>query len=209
MVKENLKNYFDLLSETKDKNVDILVFPEATLNYWGIHNNRTALLEVAVHVPELESPEATPANDPNQGEIMREISAKAAEYHMYILINVVEVVKCTRTHVMQQVNINGSEYGLNFEPDRPRAEAFTAEEGIQGEHKENMCGEDEKILYNTNVVFDRNGTVISKYRKYNLFNEKVVAVEEKPELATFITDFGIQFGHFICFDIIFKKPAMK
>lgn len=28
------------------------------------------------------------------------------------------------------------------------------------------------------------------------------------ELATFTTDFGVTFGHFVCFDIVFKSPAV-
>lgn len=211
IVKENLKNYLDLIHETKDKNVDILVFPEATLNYWGYHLNRSALLEIGVHVPEIDM---IPANDPSQSEIMKEISTKAAENQMYILINVIEVVHCRTTHLSEEVRSNGSDIGMNIESDanRPRAEAFIAEpesEHAKKDHKQETCDESGKVLYNTNVVFDRNGSVVSKYRKFNLFNEKGVAIEEKPELATFITDFGIQFGHFICFDLIFKKPAMK
>jgi pantetheine hydrolase len=33
-------------------------------------------------------------------------------------------------------------------------------------------------------------------------------VTEHPEIATFETDFGVTFGHFICFDILFKSPAL-
>lgn len=32
-------------------------------------------------------------------------------------------------------------------------------------------------------------------------------VTEEPEIAIFETDFGVTFGHFICFDILFKSPA--
>jgi hypothetical protein len=62
--------------------------------------------------------------------------------------------------------------------------------------------------YNTNVVFDRNGTVISRYRKFNLFDEQNDK-PFKPQLATFQTDFGVKFGHFICFDIMFREPALR
>jgi pantetheine hydrolase len=33
-------------------------------------------------------------------------------------------------------------------------------------------------------------------------------VTQKPEISTFETDFGVTFGHFICFDILFKSPAL-
>ncbi|XP_063709420.1 vanin-like protein 3 [Culicoides brevitarsis] len=207
-VKDNLKNYLDLIAFTNGKNVDILVFPEGTLNYWGLENNRTLLLEGAVDVPEVNSVNATPAKDPEQGEILQTISRKAAEHQMYILINLIEVSKCMQTHISEEVQLQGME---SNNTDLTHAESVVAEKEVTQETvKENdSCGEDGFMLFNTNVVFDRNGTIISKYRKYNLYNDLAVSIERKPEIASFTTDFGIQFGHFICFDILFKKPAMK
>lgn len=63
-------------------------------------------------------------------------------------------------------------------------------------------------LYNTNLVFDRSGCIVSRYRKFNLFVEPYMNVTESAETATFETDFGVTFGHFICFDILFKSPAI-
>ncbi|XP_015597848.1 vanin-like protein 1 [Cephus cinctus] len=71
------------------------------------------------------------------------------------------------------------------------------------------CPSDKFLYYNTNVVFDRNGKVIAKYRKTNLFGEYQFNVTEIPEVVTFDTDFGVTFGTFICFDILFKVPAMN
>lgn len=72
------------------------------------------------------------------------------------------------------------------------------------------CDESGMNTYNTNVVFDRRGRVISRYRKshlyrYEWYNTNVLS---KPELATFETDFGVTFGHFICFDMLFYEPAL-
>lgn len=67
---------------------------------------------------------------------------------------------------------------------------------------------DTMSYYNTNVVFDRNGTVVSRYRKFNLFDEEVDR-PFRPSLAIFETDFGVKFGHFICFDILFRYPAWE
>lgn len=62
------------------------------------------------------------------------------------------------------------------------------------------------ILYNTNVVFDRNGVVIARYRKINLYEEYYY--QPGPQTtATFTTDFGVTFGMFICFDILNQSPA--
>lgn len=34
-------------------------------------------------------------------------------------------------------------------------------------------------------------------------------VTEEAEIATFETNFGVTFGTFICFDIMFEKPALQ
>lgn len=77
-----------------------------------------------------------------------------------------------------------------------------------------MCNETDEAcgngfkLFNTNLVFDRNGCIISRYRKFNLFLEPFMNVTSDPDISTFETDFGVTFGHFICFDILFKSPAI-
>ncbi|KAK1136449.1 hypothetical protein K0M31_001000 [Melipona bicolor] len=63
--------------------------------------------------------------------------------------------------------------------------------------------------YNSNVVFDRTGKVIARYRKVNLYMEPQFDNTEIPEIVTFDTDFGERFGTFICFDILFAVPALN
>lgn len=64
-------------------------------------------------------------------------------------------------------------------------------------------------LYNTDVVFDREGIVIARYRKFNLFGEYPKTTTAEPELVTFTTDFDETFGIFTCFDIIFDTPTLE
>ncbi|XP_063979654.1 vanin-like protein 3 [Diachasmimorpha longicaudata] len=71
------------------------------------------------------------------------------------------------------------------------------------------CSKDGHNLYNTNVVFDRSGAVVARYRKYNLFGEEAMNKTSKPELSTFKTDFDVTFGQFICFDILYEAPALR
>ncbi|XP_016923005.2 vanin-like protein 2 [Drosophila suzukii] len=68
------------------------------------------------------------------------------------------------------------------------------------------CAADGLNVFNTNVVFDRQGVVVSRYRKVHLYGEPKNSTY-LPELSTFETDFGVTFGHFICFDILFYTPA--
>ncbi|XP_032668892.1 vanin-like protein 1 [Odontomachus brunneus] len=72
----------------------------------------------------------------------------------------------------------------------------------------NTCTKYDKVYHNTNVVFDRNGKIIARYRKVNLFVEPAFNTTKIPEIITFDTDFGVKFGTFICFDVLFKIPAL-
>ncbi|XP_029156556.1 vanin-like protein 1 [Nylanderia fulva] len=74
---------------------------------------------------------------------------------------------------------------------------------------ENVCPKDKIFYYNSNVVFDRTGKIIARYRKTNLFIERQFNVTLVPEIVTFDTDFGVKFGTFICFDILFYEPALQ
>ncbi|CAH0713806.1 unnamed protein product, partial [Brenthis ino] len=71
------------------------------------------------------------------------------------------------------------------------------------------CPENKNYVFNTNVVFDRAGAVIDRYRKINLFGEVNRTATLTPDLGIFTTDFGITFGHFICFDIMYQVPAVQ
>nr|XP_013189651.1 unnamed protein product [Amyelois transitella] len=71
------------------------------------------------------------------------------------------------------------------------------------------CPEKKTYHFNTNVVFDRTGAVIDRYRKINLFGEATRYPALEPDLGLFHTDFGVTFGHFICFDLMFQVPAIQ
>lgn len=70
------------------------------------------------------------------------------------------------------------------------------------------CAPDGLYHFNTNVAFDREGMVVSRYRKFNLFGEPGINTTTYPEMGRFDTDFGVTFGHFICFDLMFDQPAL-
>lgn len=75
--------------------------------------------------------------------------------------------------------------------------------------EEKVTKDNGTLYYNANVVFDRQGRVISRYRKFNLFGESGISITDTPDISTFTTDFNVTFGHFICFDVLFKTPAMS
>ncbi|CAK9831252.1 Vanin-like protein 1 [Anthophora retusa] len=71
------------------------------------------------------------------------------------------------------------------------------------------CSTNVTRYYNTNVAFDRTGKIVARYRKVNLYMEHRYDAVETPDIVTFDTDFGVTFGTFICFDILFPVPALN
>ncbi|KAI1286455.1 Pantetheinase [Halotydeus destructor] len=68
------------------------------------------------------------------------------------------------------------------------------------------CPPDEAFMYNTQVALDPQGYLIAKYHKGNLYGEQYYDQPE-VEYVTFDTPFG-KMGLFICFDLIFRNPAV-
>ncbi|CAH1363841.1 unnamed protein product [Tenebrio molitor] len=141
---KNLDEYRSYADRSREQAVDILVFPE-----YGL----TTLVEnPAEYAVELT----------DDGKIITELAAMAKERQMYLVVNLLEMVK---------------------EPNK------------------------ETAYYNTNLVFGRNGTIIAKYRKINLYKEPNLTPGDANQRVTFRTDFGVTFGMFTCFDILFANPS--
>ncbi|XP_012234701.1 vanin-like protein 1 isoform X2 [Linepithema humile] len=78
------------------------------------------------------------------------------------------------------------------------------------------------IYYSSNVVFDRTGRIIAKYRKtiisekeaqlfdFPLWNQikQLLTLTDQDE-AIFNTDFGVKFATFTSYDILFSEPALQ
>ncbi|XP_078394693.1 biotinidase-like isoform X3 [Cetorhinus maximus] len=73
-----------------------------------------------------------------------------------------------------------------------------------------QCPPDGRYQFNTNVVFDAEGTLIAKYQKWNLFILEVAYDTPKTvQHVIFNTPFAGRFGVFTCFDILFYEPAVR
>lgn len=165
--KANVAKYLKIMEEAPS-DLDIIVFPEMTLNN----------METAVETPEPNDKvvvcDAYPVDN-----IAKQISCAAKNFKRYVVINVVTKARCPDDDMIAN--------------DDPR-DCAAREDGFS--------------YYNTNIVFDRTGRLISRYRKFNLFGEEVDK-PIKPSLIIFDTDFGVKFGQFICFDLMFRSPALE
>ena len=70
------------------------------------------------------------------------------------------------------------------------------------------CPKDGRYQFNTDVVLESDGTLIAKYHKQNLFHEDQFNTPQKVEIVIFNTSFGVTFGVFTCFDMLFHDPAI-
>lgn len=74
-----------------------------------------------------------------------------------------------------------------------------------------QCPTDQKYYFNTNVVFEADGTLIAKYHKVNLYagETKIFnpGVYSNNTCISFETSFGVTFGTFTCYDLLFQEPA--
>lgn len=162
----NLAGYFKILESAPAQNLDIIVFPESSLNS----------MSSAALIPEPED-KISPCDNSKYAEeiLIKDLSCAAKAAKKYVVINLTEKVECPDKQMIASDDKRACRNGLSF--------------------------------YNVNVVFDRNGVVIARYRKFNLFGEEVDK-PKLPEAVTFETDFGVTFGTFICFDLMFRKPAL-
>lgn len=71
------------------------------------------------------------------------------------------------------------------------------------------CPEDGQYIYNTDVLFD-SGVMVAKYHKTHEWpglTQEGYDHPAAPSYVTYTSKFGVEFGLFICFDIVFPDPA--
>ena len=73
------------------------------------------------------------------------------------------------------------------------------------------CPHDGHYQFNTDVVFDSDGSLLAKYHKTHLYAAEHLVFDFPPttEVVTFKVSFGITFGIFTCYDILFCNPPFE
>ena len=71
------------------------------------------------------------------------------------------------------------------------------------------CPSDGRYQFNTNVIFETDGALIAKYHKQNLYSleKEYFDAGESSSCVTFDTSFGVTFGTFTCFDLLYDEPG--
>ena len=72
------------------------------------------------------------------------------------------------------------------------------------------CPPDGRYQFNTDVVFEIDGSFVTKYHKFHLYHEEVKIFDAplSPEHVTFKASFGVIFGIFTCNDMVFGDPPL-
>lgn len=75
--------------------------------------------------------------------------------------------------------------------------------------QEQGCRKDGFKLFNTAVAFDTDGTLLAKYHKNHLYGDEPLFFDSGKGTpfggkTNFTTSFGVRFGMFICFDILWE-----
>ena len=74
----------------------------------------------------------------------------------------------------------------------------------------NMPDEKDELLFNTDVVFETDGSFIAKYYKQHLFamESQIFNTSDSYRYITFQVSFGVEFSVFICYDVLFCDPPL-
>ncbi|GBP67322.1 Vanin-like protein 2 [Eumeta japonica] len=201
-LQRNLNKYAALIKEAAAEGADVIVFPENTLSsgYSSPVPINGALKNYPI--PALSRHQYDNIDDSSyqlalgqRGEVQSVLTHQSEQkivgrYTLSVLVTLSEAARENQIYVVANIR-----------------ELLDCVFG--GDDKGEICPNKKKYIFNSNIVFDRNGAVIDRYRKINLFHEFSTTPALVPDLGVFETDFGVKFGHFVCFDILFQKPALQ
>lgn len=76
---------------------------------------------------------------------------------------------------------------------------------------DNSCPDDGQYLYNTDIVYDETGAFVAKYHKSHEWPGLKPPYDQpaQPSQVTYNSTFGVEFGIFTCFDIMWQNPPVE
>ncbi|XP_050733332.1 pantetheinase-like isoform X3 [Eriocheir sinensis] len=187
ITQENARIIAEYATEAKAQGVDILIASEYGIQSLEMPSmDNETMFTVTQYVPD-PTLKAVPCDLNGDGlnfKALRTLSCAALANQIYLVVDLAEASPCSPEAAAQNPFDNALD---------------TAYE----------CPSNGLIYYNTQVVFDRNGTATARYRKQNLFVEpQFMPGTESDDTALFMTDFGVLFSLQVCFDIEFEHPGL-
>jgi len=71
------------------------------------------------------------------------------------------------------------------------------------------CPADKRFMWNAEVIFNEQGEIVANYAKTHVWYILTFNAPKVPDIVTYNASFGVQFGIFTCFDIMFESPAVE
>ncbi|KAB7499720.1 Vanin-like protein 2 [Armadillidium nasatum] len=185
VLRKNSRTIVKFAEKAKFYNADIIIAPECGVqSFYMFHNNTENFLTFTQYVPDpsLRMVVCDQEEEPdNKYEAIKILSCGSLANEIYIVANLAEFEPCSEEKIDQTLP-------------------------WRYEIQEN-CPKKGYFIYNTQVVFDRKGAVIARYRKQNLYHEPLFTPGSNNSEAIFITDFNVAFTLQICFDIVHWNPG--
>lgn len=176
IVLENLNVYENVAHEASRLGAEIIVFPEG-----GLIQGKLMTFELFQVIPNL--------NDTSKSRVSQsvvvDLCLPTTQNHL-LDYHIIRRLSCLAKKTGMFISVN------------------LGEKSLCNSHDPN-CPSDGWVKYNTNILFDKNGSLIAKYRKSHLFFEPVFRAPQKPEVVAVETPLG-RLGMVVCFDILFEHP---
>ena len=173
------------MREARDKGADIIVFPEDGI-YGFAFFSRKDLLPYLEVIPDPSEGRYTPCIDPGFSDrpVLTFLSCLAQRNEIAIVANMGDKQKCDNSF-----SNNSPHSGSNI----------------------SACPPDGWYMYNTNVAFDTDGSLLAKYHKTHLYagESEIFNTPTPIPHITFNTSFGVTFGTFTCYDILYCDPPLE
>lgn len=176
IVLENLIVYQNVAIESSKLGAKIIVFPEG-----GLLDGKMITSEILQLIPDLNRTNSSTNMPVNPCSSIEQFGNNLTDY--FILKHLSCLARKTRLYMA--INL-GEKVACDVNHDQ-------------------KCPSDGWHKYNTNILFDSSGNLLTKYRKSHLFLEPHFESLPNYEVISIDTPFGC-LGMAICFDILFHQP---
>ena len=174
----NLKGFKEAIESARNKGAQIVVFPEDAINGAIFFTTRKEIFPYLEEIPDIELP-------------LTEAVIPCLDIRFDDRL-VLKTLSClARQYNLVLVANMGEKKYCNWLTDE-------------------NCPPDGNYQFNTNVVFEKDGELIAKYRKINLYGSEGLLFDKGGKdcnCVSFSTSFGVVFGTFTCYDILYEDPS--